>query len=128
MTLHDVRLFGTTDSSGDLVVDAERAVFGRLYAIEWVKSGFAAGVDPTLTVRGTPGGQTTLTIWAVTDANTSMMYYPRAQTHDSTGAGLTYDGTRVQADLPLLAGRPRLTVAQGGSVASGGCILYYFAD
>ena len=37
-----VKLAGTTDSSGDLTVNAANAVNGLLYAVEWVVGTFAA--------------------------------------------------------------------------------------
>ncbi len=127
MHLRDMKLTGTTDGSGDLTVNGEAAIFGLLYAIEWVKGTFDNGVDATFTVQSTPSG-VAYTILTLTDANANAIYYPRKGVHSDVGAALTYDGTRAINDLPLLIGKPRMVVAQGGNAKTGSAILYYLAN
>jgi hypothetical protein len=41
------------------------------------------------------------TLMVISDSATDAWYYPRHQVHGSTGTGLTYDGTRVVAEVVL---------------------------
>lgn len=124
MKLLNVKLSGTTDGSGDLTVNGEAAIYGVLYAVEIVASALDATADWTLTMQGTPSGNA-YTLLTLTDVNTNAVYYPRKGVHGDTGAALTYDGTRLVTDLPLLAGKPRIVIAQGGATKAASIILYY---
>ena len=114
----DTRLDITTDSGGDATVTGE-AINGLLYAVEWVDGDLADGVDATLSMTQTPSG-VDKTLLTLTDANSDAFYYPRESDHDNTGtegAGTVH---------PLLMGIPQVVVADGGNVASGAIILYWF--
>lgn len=126
MALKDIRLFGTTSAGGAATLIAERPVFGRLVAVEWIDGSFDDGVDGTLSVIRTPSG-VDLTLLTLTDANNDALYYPRHQVHGSTGAGLTLDGTRLLVEMPIITGTLQLVIAQGGDAKTGGCIVYYEA-
>jgi hypothetical protein len=121
--LDEIILEATTDTNGDATVVSTRAVFGKLYAVEWVDGSFANGVDPTLTAIRTPTGvnQTLLTL---SNANDDAWYYPRTQVHDLTGAVLTYDSTEAVSDPPLINGVLQLVVANGGNTQTGSMIVY----
>lgn len=127
MRLRDVKLTGTTDGSGDLTVNAEAAIDGLLYAIEWVKGTFDNGVDAVFSIQSTPSG-VALTILTLTDANANAVYYPRKGVHSDVGAALTYDGTNPLTDLTRIVGKPRMVVAQGGNAKIDSAILHYIPN
>lgn len=123
--LKEIKLYGTCSSGGALTVNATTPVFGRLYAIRYIDTSFAVGADSVISTQNHDAAATLLTI---TDGNASATYYPREQVHGNTGTGLTLDGTRINADLPLMAGVPRFVVSDGGNAGVGGVILFYFED
>jgi hypothetical protein len=116
--LKPMRLVGTTDASGDLVVTAPRALFGWLIAVQWIDGDLADGVDAVLKAVYTPSGVDT-TLLTLTDANADAWYYPVTVENDNAGAALT---TRT---LQIIEGTLQLTVADGGDTKTGGCIVYY---
>jgi hypothetical protein len=124
MKYKEIRLSGTTDVSGDLVVNATTPVFGLLYAVRWVDGDFADGVDAVISTQGHEAAATLLTL---SNADDDAWYYPRVVVQNAAGVDLTglVGGDR---DLPLMVGVPRLVVSSGGSVLTGGCILYYIED
>jgi adenosylcobinamide amidohydrolase len=121
--LREVRLFGTTDGSGNLTVDGERTVMGRLVKIEWAVGTFSAGVDAVISMQGTPSGvaQTLLTL---TDANTNADYYPRTPVHNNVGTALTAAAGGDTVPY-IVSGRPRLVVSSGGATKLGGVIMHF---
>jgi len=124
MNLKEMRLTGTTAVGGALTVNGTSAIFGRLYAIQWIDGDFSDGVDAVISTQGHDSSKTLLTL---TDANNDALYYVRDVMHDATGGALTgtAGGDRC---MPLLVGTPRLVVASGGDAKTGGCILYYFEE
>lgn len=123
MTLHDVRLVGATDASGDKTLTAPSGVFGYLEAVEWIDGDLTDGVDAVLSVTETPSGvdQTLLTL---TNANDDAWYRPRHVVHSEAGAALTgtSGGDRAR---PLINGKLKLVISSGGDTKTGGCIVYY---
>jgi hypothetical protein len=112
-----IRLYGTCDSNGALVVKADRSVNGLLYGIHQDNGTLAAGVDFTVAVVQSEMLKTIITL---TDANTdNTAYYPR-----SSSCGAT--GTSNSDNLIMMAvvGTLQLTIAQGGNAGKGG--LYVF--
>ena len=112
-----MRLYGTTDGSGNATVNGEAPVNGcALYAVRWIDGDLADGVDAVISTQGADASATLLTL---TNANDDATYYPREATCDNTG---TADGDTT---LPFMQGTPRLVISSGGDTKSGGCILYY---
>lgn len=123
--IRQVKLYGTTDSSGDLTVTSEMPIHGKLYAVEWIDGALVDGVDAVISVTNTDSGvdQTLLTL---TNANNDAWYYPRYQVHDNAGAGVTYDGTNeIYNAQAVLHGYLKLVVSSGGDTKAGGCVVYY---
>ena len=121
--LKEIRLYGTTNGSGALTVNADKPVIGRLYAVRWLDTALDA-CTATISTQGHDASATLLTLTAV---NATATYYPRDLVHDATGSALTgtSGGDRC---LPLMVGVPRLVIASGGDSNLGGCILFYFED
>ena len=122
MTLKEIRLYGTTSNPGaTLTVDAPVAVFGRLYAVQLIIGTLAATTDVIISTQGHESSKTLLTL---TDQSADALYYPRDLVHSEAGAALTgtSGGDRT---LPLMAGVPRMAIAQGGAAGVGGIILFY---
>lgn len=89
---------------------------GLLYAVQCVDGTFADGVDITITDEQ---GELSRTLFVKADFNTDAIYYPRVLENLNT------DGTALTTHcMPLVSGRVKATVAQGGAVASGAFILY----
>lgn len=124
MKLDELRLYGETDASGDLTVNATRPVLGQLYAVRWIDGDLSDGVDAVISTQNHDAAATLLTL---TDANSDALYYPRDLVHNAAGGALTGTSGGDRA-LPLFVGLPRLVVSSGGATKSGGCILFYFED
>lgn len=125
--LKECILSGTTNGSGAATVNGTEAIFGKLYAVEWVDGTLSDGGSATITAQNTASGvaRTLLTL-ANPLINADAWYYPRHATHDEAGAGITYDGTREVHDLPVINGVPRVAVTSGGATKTFSCILYYY--
>lgn len=121
MAVRRMKLYGTTDASGDLTVNGSRAILGRLIAVQAVKGTLDNGADLTISTQGADGSKTLLTI---TNLAAAALYYPRDLVHTEAGAAMTgtAGGDRT---MPLLDGTPRLVIAQGGNAAVGGVVLYF---
>lgn len=105
----------TTDTAGAATGYGDSAV-GSVYAIQLIDGDFADNVDVAITSE-----QESLSIPILTLANfnTDQMVYPRVPTAAvADGAALTNYAE------PLCYGRPKVVIAQGGSVKSGSVILY----
>lgn len=114
----------TTDTAGAGTVLGP-AVYGKLYAIEYSPGSLAAGTDLTVTCEGT-GSKPLLT---KADAGTAVVwFYPRDLVHGvADGAALTgtSGGDRC---LPLLAGRLKIVLAQGGGVTTNGKLTFHIEE
>lgn len=120
MTLKEMRIAFTTDTSGDAVVYGERPVFGRLITVLYDRGDMVTGTDFVLTTDRYDVVETILTI---TDVGTAdKIWRPRRLVQNATGGDLT--GTSGGDREPyLMIGRPKLTVDEGGSTKSGAFIL-----
>ena len=110
----------TTASDGTATAYTPK-IFGRLFAISYVKTDFAAGVDFTITTETTAQN-----IWVDTNVDATETVAPRQACHDNTGAAAYVNDAD---DVPLrdhyaIAGeRIKIVIAQGGDTKVG---TFYF--
>ena len=110
-----VEITFTTATDGTVTAYG-RAVAGLVYAVQLVDGDLADGVDITLTVENE---DLSMPVLVKADFNTDQMVYPRTLEHlDTSGANLTTH------TMPLVYGRPKVVIAQGGAVKSGSVKLY----
>ena len=113
-----VRLYGTTDASGDLTVYSNEAHFGEVYAVQTIDGTLDDGVD--ITVTSETADSLNIPILTKANFNTDGIYYVRTVANQvSDGAAST-----VYDVKPLASGRIKMVLAQGGNAKSGGCIVY----
>jgi len=113
-----VRLYGTTDASGDLTVYSNEAYSGEVYAVQTIDGTLDDGVD--ITVTSETADSVNIPILTKANFNTDGIYYVRTVANQvSDGAAST-----VYDVKPLAAGRIKMVLAQGGNAKSGGCIVY----
>lgn len=125
LRLKEMRLYGTTSGAGALTVDATTAVFGLLYAVEWIDGTLDNGSTAVISCQNTASGvANTLLTLANPLADADAWFYPRVLMHSEAGAALTgtSGGDRT---MPLMNGVPRLVVSSGGATKVCGCILHY---
>lgn len=118
MSLNAVRLTGETDASGDLTLTGGGAIFGLIWAVEWIDGDLADGVDAVLSVTLT-SSEVDLTLLTLTDANDDAWYFPRETECNNAGVA---QSNRVPA---LIDGTLQLVISSGGNAKTGGCIVYY---
>jgi len=107
----------TTDTAG-AGTSALEAVpgGGTLYAVQLIDGDFADGVDITLTAEI---DGLSIPLLTKADFNTDQIVYPRVL------QALNTDGTALTTHCePLVMGRVKAVVAQGGSVKSGSFRLF----
>src|SRR5512133_1944642 len=122
MSMHSMRLYGTTDGDGNATAIGSRSVRGLLYAVQWIDGNLADGVDGVLsTVNSDAANANLLTL---TNADNDALYYPRHVVHSEAGAALTGTSGGDRA-MPLLDGTPKLVISSGGATRAGGCVLYW---
>ncbi len=117
--IRHIKLYGTTDSTGALMITATLPVEGLIHAVEWIDGDLADGVDATLSIDRDDDASD-VTLLTLTDANTDKVYYPLVLASSSAGADLTAIYQRM-----FVNGRLKLVVANGGDSKSGGCIVYF---
>lgn len=105
----------TTATDGSFTGYAE-AANGLLYAIQLVDGDLADGVDVVVTAEE---ANISIPLLTLANFNTDQVVYPRglesAVTDGAAGTG------RV---MPVVFGRPKVVIAQGGAVKVGAVILY----
>jgi len=113
----------TTSGAGAATVTGERALLGKLYAVEYNPS---ATSNATLVLTCTEYGAVSKPLLTKATAGASdVWFYPRDIPHkveDGAVLTATAGGDRV---MPLLAGVPKLVVSSGGATLTGQVILYY---
>lgn len=114
-------LLGTTSTAGAVIINGERTILGRLYAVKWIDGDLVDGVDAVLSAIG---GVVDTPLLTLSNADNDAIYYPRNIMHSESGAALT--GTSGgDRDLMLIDGQLRLTIASGGDTKTGGAIIYW---
>lgn len=111
-----VRFDLTTDGSGNASKTADDFYMGTLYAVQLVDGTFDDGVDLTLTCEN---GDLSITLLTKADWNTDQIAYPRVL------QALNTDGTALTSHAePMIYGKPKAVIAQGGATKTGAVILY----
>ena len=116
--IRPVKLYGTTDASGDLTVTASHKITGLLHAVSWIDGTFADGVDAVIS-DDRDGDETDVTLLTLTNANDDAMYYPRVLFDDNAGVDVA-----TQYTEQVINGKPKLVVSSGGASKVGGCVVY----
>lgn len=110
-----VRIDATTDASGNATAYSD-TVQGTLIAVQLIDGTFDDGVDVTLTAEH---ADLSIPLLVAADWNTDKMLYPRVLQNLNT------DGTALTTHCePLVVGRVKAVVAQGGNAKSGSFVLY----
>jgi hypothetical protein len=122
MAILPVRLITTTIADGSATVLSESAYVGKLFAVAWVDGDLADGIDSVLSVTQTDGGAD-YTLLTLTNADIDAMYYPRVVVHSEAGVALTGTAGGDRA-MPIVNGRLKLVIADGGASKTGGAIVY----
>lgn len=111
-----VRLDLTTNAGGAASATDDKIIVGLLHAVQLEAGDFAAGVDLTLTCE-TPN--LSIPLLTIADFNTDQMIYPRVlQNLNTNGSALT---THTE---PVVAGKIKAVIAQGGNVKTGVVICF----
>jgi hypothetical protein len=107
----------TTDASGDVTAYSDGVPGGGfLYAVQLIDGNLADGVDITLTAEH---ADLSIPLYVKADFNTDQIVYPRVL------QALNTDGTALTTHtMPLIVGRVKAVVAQGGNVTTGAIVLY----
>lgn len=105
----------TTDASGNATEYASSAL-GVLYAVQLVDGTFDDGVDLTLTSEAE---NLSIALLTIADWNTDRILYPRVL------EALNTDGSALTSHChPVISGRIKAVIAQGGNVKTGSVVLY----
>lgn len=110
---HTVTLI--TDAAGD-ATGYSPVITGRILAIHYVATDYAAGVDFTIT-----GEATGETIWTEANVNASTFRAPRMATHSTAGVAALYaaGGAAVNDYVGIANDRVKIVIAQGGNTKTG---------
>jgi hypothetical protein len=117
-----MRIPFTTAADGTVTANGERAILGKLFAIQAdIDATVNGAIDLTISTQGAAGSKTLLTLANLAGDG---LFYPRDVVHDASGTALTgtSGGDRT---MPLLEGKPRVVVAQGGNALAGVVTLYF---
>ena len=106
----------TTDTSGDGTTTHGSHVQGYLYAVQLIDGDLADGVDVDIDCVGP---DLTYILMDKDNFNSDQMAYPRTLQHlDTDGSDLSTHGQHI------VYGKPKVTVAAGGAVKTGGVRLF----
>jgi hypothetical protein len=120
--IRTIKLYGTTDGSGDLTVTADVAVVGLLHSVEWIVGNFAAGVDAVLSLDRDDNAAD-ITLLTLTAADADKVYHTRYLASNNVGADLDTAGDATYTK-GFVSGKLKLVVSDGGDKKTGGCIVY----
>ena len=121
--LKETILYGTTDGSGDLTINAESTIMGEIVAIAWIDGALANNHTAVISTQGSDASQVIMTIGAA-EGDNDAVFYPRHIIHDEGADVLTGTAGGDRA-LPLAVGKLRMVIASGGATAAGGCHVYH---
>ena len=108
------RLTLTTDSNGD-VTGLTPVVTGKIAAIIYTKTDYAAGVDVAITAEVT--GQN---IWTELNVDADKTVAPRQATHDEAGVASLYAATfPVEDGIVVANDRVEVVISNGGDTKVG---------
>lgn len=110
-----VRVNFTTDGSGNATAFGSAEV-GKLYAVQLIDGDLADGVDVTLTAEHS---DFSMPLLVAADWNSDKVVYPRVLQNLNT------DGTALTTHtMPIIYGRIKVVIAQGGDTKTGAVVLY----
>jgi len=111
-----IRIDLTTNASGAATVTDDKPLMGKLYAVQLADGTFDDGVDLTLTCE-TP--DLSIPLLTIANWNTDQVLYPRVLQNLNT------DGSALATHTePIVAGKIKAVIAQGGNVKTGSVICY----
>lgn len=121
MALSELIIPFTTDADGDAVVEAERSVFAKVFAVLYDAGDVATGADIDITAIN--GSDVTENILETTNIGTSdLIIYPRRLVQNNAAGDLT--GTSGgDREMYFLNGTPQVTVDEGGATKTGAITL-----
>lgn len=122
MGLQHRRLDVTTNASGAGTNTDDMVITGIVYAVKWIDGDFDTGVDAVLSVTETPEDVDN-TVLTLTNADDDAWYIVREQATDNSGAAAA-----SVYEPPVIAGKLKLSVTNGGDTKTGGCVVYYLTD
>lgn len=115
MALVAYRLSLTTDGSGAVTDYTSTVVGGLVYAIQYSKDDFAAGVDFEIRTETTE-----IPVWVENDVNVSRRLIPLHACHDDAGAEINWDtGVKMLTPVPVANERIRVSITNGGATKHG---------
>lgn len=110
-----IRIDLTSDTGGAATGYGD-AASGSLFAVQLVDGNFDDGVDLTLTSENS---DLAIPLLTAADWNSDKMVYPRVLQNLNT------DGTALTTHCePLVYGRIKAVIAQGGATKTGAVVLY----
>ena len=114
----------TSDTGGDSTDTPDSKIFGKLYAVAVVDGDYEDNFDVTLSYVNSAG--VTVTLLTLTDLSADVVYYPREQVCDNTGAGMNYNDESDEPveTMAIVAGIVTSTLADGGDTKSGKVLIY----
>jgi hypothetical protein len=116
--MRKIKLYGTTDASGDATITDSGNVHGLLHSVEWIDGDLADGVGAVLSYTSSDEA-VARTLLTLTAANDDAVYYPRELEDDNAGAALTGVYT-----MPIVNGALKLVISSGGNAKTGGCVVH----
>lgn len=109
------RIDVTTDSGGAATAYSE-SISGFLYAVQLIDGTLDDGVDITLTAEH---ADLSIPLLVAADWNADKMVYTRVLQNLNT------DGTALTTHcMPVVVGRVKAVIAQGGATKAGAIVLY----
>ena len=121
----------TVDTSGGAGVatgtgQTTNILNGRLLAIQVGYHGSAPAGTTDLTIASVTAP--TETVLNLANQATDKWVYPRRQVEDTTGAGLTYDGTRAVCEAFVVYSQLEVTIAGCDALTGAVAVSFYWEE